>query len=133
MERLQKYRVLLVEDSPTWQEYVFAVVDNRYDIVTVPTLYEAIEQLTTRQDWDCIILDLRLPDSPERGEDVFATFRKILASGHSTGVPIFITPGDQMPDESGTLFRIVSKDNLGSPQRFRDEIEAVIQSRGTNG
>jgi CheY-like chemotaxis protein len=78
-------RILIVEDNPTDRELLREVLvgsDSDNEVEEVQTLQEALKQLQA-QDFDCILLDLQLPDST--GKD---TFDKIFS--YFPNIPIIV-------------------------------------------
>ncbi|HHF7344299.1 TPA: response regulator [Legionella feeleii] len=118
-------QVLIIEDNLICQKIYLAILGNSYRINLAGTAAEAL-QCVSKQAYDCIILDLGLPDKP--GIDVLSFIRNdalnkdtpiIIISAHmsddiqqtclQSGANAIYTK----PIDSG-LFRSVIENFLGS-------------------
>jgi signal transduction histidine kinase len=89
-----RLRVLVVEDNPTDALIVRGSLHNEatrtFEVVDVPTLAEALEQLE-RREIDVVLLDLGLPDS-----EGLATLR--TTRGRFPSIPLIVFTGQQDDD-----------------------------------
>ena len=116
----RRKRLLVVEDNPAEQLSIRALLGHDdIDVVTVATGTEALT-LVVEQSFDCVVLDLRLPDMS--GFEVLERFRDTPAVGD---LPIVVFTGkDLSPEEDArlhTLARSVVLKGVESPERLLDE------------
>jgi CheY-like chemotaxis protein len=116
----RKKRLLIVEDNPAEQLSIRELLG--YDdiaVVVAATGQEALAAVT-RDSFDCVVLDLRLPDMS--GFDVLERFRDTPAV---SDLPIVVFTGKELsPDEDArlhTLARSVVLKGVESPERLLDE------------
>jgi CheY-like chemotaxis protein len=113
-------RLLVVEDNPAERLSICELLGHDdIDIGTAGTGAEALDELRTA-DYDCAVLDLRLPDMS--GFEVLESIRddKKLAD-----LPVVVFTGKELsPDEDAklhTLARSVVVKGVESPERLLDE------------
>ncbi len=116
----RKKRLLVVEDNPAEQLSIRELLgDDDIDVVTAATGKEALE-LVTRESFDCVVLDLRLPDMS--GFEVLERFRDTAEIGD---LPIVVFTGKELsPEEDARLHmlaRSVVLKGVESPERLLDE------------
>ena len=63
MQHDKAKKILLIEDSATWRTLIAALFPD-WRLTIAPDFNTAIDCLQARDDFDCIITDLILPDSP---------------------------------------------------------------------
>jgi CheY-like chemotaxis protein len=117
--------LLLVEDDENLRASIQELIGNG-DVKTtmVGSGKEALEAIKT-QNYDCMVLDLGLPDMP--GTELL---EQIKQSPESRSLPVVIYTGRELPkDESDRLQRlaesIVIKD-VRSPERLLDETSLLL-------
>jgi CheY-like chemotaxis protein/signal transduction histidine kinase/HAMP domain-containing protein len=113
-------RLLVVEDNPAEQFSIEQLLGyDDIDVTTVATGEEAFSQLK-EQKYDCVVLDLRLPDMS--GFDVLERLRDTPSMGD---LPVIVFTGKQLtPEEDArlhTLARSVVVKGVESPERLLDE------------
>jgi len=126
LSRIKEYatprrkRLLIVEDNPAEQMSVRELLGHDdIDVSVVSTGAEALE-LVTREAFDCVVLDLRLPDMT--GFDILERMRDIPAI---TDLPVVVFTGKELSPEEDTrlhtLARSVVVKGVESPERLLDE------------
>jgi CheY-like chemotaxis protein len=126
LSRIKEYatphrkRLLIVEDNPAEQMSVRELLGHEdIDVSVVSTGTEALE-LVTREAFDCVVLDLRLPDMT--GFDILERMRDIPAV---TDLPVVVFTGKELSPEEDTrlhtLARSVVVKGVESPERLLDE------------
>ncbi len=121
-------RILVVEDDPVHQKQIESLMQGKnVDIQLARTGQEAIEHITA-SEFQCIILDLMLPDM--NGFDVL---RKLTESDNPKELPpvIVYTAKDLSKEEMNHLLRyarkVVPKTHKGA-QRLVDEVSLFLHS-----
>ena len=126
LSRIKEYaaprrkRLLVVEDNPAEQLSIKELLGyDDIDVTVVATGAEAIDAVTD-QTFDCVVLDLRLPDIS--GFDVLERFRDTPAVGD---LPVIVFTGKELsPEEDArlhSLARSVVVKGVESPERLLDE------------
>jgi CheY-like chemotaxis protein len=113
-------RLLIVEDNPAEQLSIRELLGyNDIDIAVVNNGEEALSTLET-QTFDCMVLDLRLPDMSG-----FEVLERIHGSPALNELPVVVFTGKELsPDEDArlrTLARSVVVKDVESPERLLDE------------
>jgi HAMP domain-containing protein/CheY-like chemotaxis protein/signal transduction histidine kinase len=116
----RKRRLLVVEDNAAERMSITALLgEDDVAITTASTGAEALAHLTT-DDFDCAVLDLRLPDMS--GFDVL---ERIKEHESLADLPVVVFTGKELsPDEDArlrTLARSVVVKGVESPERLLDE------------
>jgi len=116
----RRKRLLVVEDDPGEQLSIQALLGyDDIDIQVAATGAEALEVVTQRP-FDCVVLDLRLPDMS--GFDVLERFRDVPSLNN---LPVVVFTGkDLSPEEDARLHmlaRSVVVKGVESPERLLDE------------
>jgi CheY-like chemotaxis protein len=116
----RRKRLLVVEDNPAEQFTVHQLLaHDDVDLTTVATGSEAL-QLMGGQQFDCVVLDLRLPDMS--GFDVLDSVRD---NPSLSDLPVVVFTGKELsPEEDArlrTLARSVVVKGVESPERLLDE------------
>jgi HAMP domain-containing protein/CheY-like chemotaxis protein/signal transduction histidine kinase len=116
----RKKRLLVVEDNPAEQLSIRELLGyDDIEVATAATGNQALE-LVTRESFDCVVLDLRLPDMS--GFEVLERFRDTPELGD---LPIVVFTGKELsPDEDARLHmlaRSVVLKGVESPERLLDE------------
>ena len=120
-------RVLVVEDDPALRQSIHALLKSEtVEIVEAGTIAEALEQIN-RATFDCIVMDLALPDGS--GYDLLE--RVSTAQEHASPPVIVYTGRVLSPDEEQRLRRysksIIIK-GAKSPERLVDEVTLFLHS-----
>jgi CheY-like chemotaxis protein len=126
LSRIKEYaaprrkRLLVVEDNPAEQISIKELLGyDDIDVTVVATGADAIEAVND-QSFDCVVLDLRLPDIS--GFDVLERFRDIPAV---SDLPVIVFTGKELsPEEDArlhSLARSVVVKGVESPERLLDE------------
>jgi CheY-like chemotaxis protein len=113
-------RLLIVEDDPAEQTSIVQLLDHEdVDITVVGTGQDALSALR-RSSYDCVVLDLRLPDMS--GFDLLERLHTELGK---TDAPIVVFTGkDLSPEEDSairTFARSIVVKGVESPERLLDE------------
>jgi HAMP domain-containing protein/CheY-like chemotaxis protein/signal transduction histidine kinase len=116
----RRKRLLVVEDNLAEQLSIKELLGyDDIDVTVVATGAEAIEAVN-EQAFDCVVLDLRLPDIS--GFDVLERFRDTPSLGD---LPVIVFTGKELsPDEDArlhSLARSVVVKGVESPERLLDE------------
>ncbi|MGB6546226.1 MAG: HAMP domain-containing protein [Candidatus Acidiferrales bacterium] len=116
----RRKRLLVVEDDPAEQLSITELLGYKdIDVQVAATGAEALESVT-REAFDCVVLDLRLPDMS--GFDVLERFRETPAL---INLPVVVFTGkDLSPEEDARLHmlaRSVVVKGVESPERLLDE------------
>lgn len=119
-------RLLVVEDDPVFRRYVLAALREAHlvqvDAVTALSLSGALSALdaSTGHPFDCILLDLGLPDST--GLD---TVRKVLL--HAPTVPVVVLTGEEDGEISELALRAGAQDFLEKAQLEPNSLARAIR------
>jgi CheY-like chemotaxis protein/nitrogen-specific signal transduction histidine kinase len=116
----RRKRLLVVEDNPAEQLSIRELLGYEdIDVVTVGKGREALEAIRG-QNFDCVVLDLRLPDMS--GFDVLEQLGEIPTASE---LPVVVFTGKELsPEEDArlhTLARSVVVKGVESPERLLDE------------
>jgi CheY-like chemotaxis protein len=116
----RRKRLLIVEDNPAEQMSVRELLGyDDIDVSVVSTGADALD-VVTRETFDCVVLDLRLPDMT--GFDVLERMRDIPAVND---LPVVVFTGKELsPEEDARLHmlaRSVVVKGVESPERLLDE------------
>ncbi|MGO8796511.1 MAG: HAMP domain-containing protein, partial [Candidatus Sulfotelmatobacter sp.] len=116
----RRKRLLVVEDNPAEQMSIKALLGyDDIDVTVVATGAEAIE-VVQQQAFDCVVLDLRLPDIS--GFDVLESFRDTPTLAD---LPVIVFTGKELSSDEDarlhSLARSVVVKGVESPERLLDE------------
>ncbi len=116
----RRKRLLVVEDDPSEQLSITELLGyNDIDVQVAATGAEALDSVTN-ESFDCVVLDLRLPDMS--GFDVLERFRE---NPSLSNLPVVVFTGkDLSPEEDARLHmlaRSVVVKGVESPERLLDE------------
>ncbi len=117
--KARRRRLLVVEDDPGEQIAIRELIaHDDVEISAASSGQEALQALRT-QDWDCVVLDLRLPDMS--GFDVLER----LKQDQVADVPVVVFTGKELSaDEDARLLsmaRSIVVKGVESPERLLDE------------
>ncbi|HEY2072212.1 MAG TPA: response regulator, partial [Gaiellaceae bacterium] len=117
--------LLVVEDDDTQRDSIVDLVGADDVVITTASSYGEARELLADQDFDCMVLDLRLPDGSG-----FELLEQIDGDERLSTLPVIIYTGaDLTPDEDEQLRRyaeaIVVKD-ARSPERLLDETSLFL-------
>jgi HAMP domain-containing protein/CheY-like chemotaxis protein/signal transduction histidine kinase len=126
LDRIKEYstprrkRLLVVEDNPAEQLSIRELLGyDDIDVTTVATGEDAVEAVS-KEKFDCVVLDLRLPDIS--GFEVLERFRDTPQLGD---LPVVVFTGKELsPEEDArlhSLARSVVVKGVESPERLLDE------------
>ncbi len=126
LSRIKQYaaprrkRLLIVEDNPAEQLSIRELLGyDDIDVIVAATGADAL-QLVEREPFDCVVLDLRLPDMT--GFDILERLRDIP---NVSDLPVVVFTGKELsPEEDArlhTLARSVVVKGVESPERLLDE------------
>ncbi|MFL6428890.1 MAG: response regulator [Acidobacteriaceae bacterium] len=118
--RPRRKRLLVVEDEPAQQLSIRALLDyNDIDVDVVSTGGDALAAVEN-QSYDCVVLDLRLPDMTG-----FELLEQLSQSDSGNELPVVVFTGkDLSPEEDARLHmlaRSVIVKDVESPERLLDE------------
>ena len=118
-------RVLIVEDDPVQREAVGKLLSSgEVETVGVGTAAECLEQLK-RQTFDCMVLDLSLPDASG-----FSLLETLSQDGDHAFPPVIVYTGhDLSADDEQRLRRYSSSiiiKGAKSPERLLDEVSLFL-------
>jgi HAMP domain-containing protein/CheY-like chemotaxis protein/signal transduction histidine kinase len=116
----RRKRLLIVEDNPAEQFTITELLGSEdIDISVVDTGQEALTRVE-EEKFDCVVLDLRLPDMSG-----FEVLERIQQSPTLVELPVVVFTGKELaPDEDArlrTLARSVVVKDVESPERLLDE------------
>jgi CheY-like chemotaxis protein/signal transduction histidine kinase/HAMP domain-containing protein len=116
----RRKRLLIVEDNPAEQMSIRELLGHDdIDVTVVSTGAEALD-VVTRETFDCVVLDLRLPDMT--GFDILERMRDVP---EISDLPVVVFTGKELsPEEDArlhTLARSVVVKGVESPERLLDE------------
>ncbi|HLW82518.1 MAG TPA: HAMP domain-containing protein [Candidatus Acidoferrales bacterium] len=126
LDRIKEYslqrrkRLLVVEDNPAEQLSIQELLGyDDIDVTVVSSGSEALDSVK-EQSFDCVVLDLRLPDMS--GFDVLESFR---GNSSLSELPVVVFTGKELSPEEDmrlhTLARSVVVKGVESPERLLDE------------
>ncbi len=127
----RRKRLLVIEDDPGEQLSIQELLGyDDIDVQVAATGSEALE-VVTQQSFDCVVLDLRLPDMS--GFDILERFREVPSL---TNLPVVVFTGkDLSPEEDARLHmlaRSVVVKGVESPERLLDETALFLHRVVTN-
>ena len=116
----RRKRLLVVEDNPAEQLSIRELLGyNDIDVTVVSSGQEALE-VVSEQSFDCVVLDLRLPDIS--GFDVLERFRDNPSLGD---VPVVVFTGKELSPEEDARLHVLARSvvvkGVESPERLLDE------------
>ncbi len=116
----RRKRLLIVEDNPAEQLSIRELLGYEdIDVTVADTGADALERVS-KESFDCVVLDLRLPDMT--GFDILERMRDIPAA---IDLPVVVFTGKELsPEEDArlhTLARSVVVKGVESPERLLDE------------
>ena len=116
----RRKRLLVVEDDPAEQLSIRELLDHEDIDVTVISTGEQALQAVEQTNFDCVVLDLRLPDMSG-----FEVLGKLAESPSLRELPVVVFTGKELTAEEDarlrTLARSVVVKGVESPERLLDE------------
>jgi HAMP domain-containing protein/CheY-like chemotaxis protein/signal transduction histidine kinase len=116
----RRKRLLVVEDNPAEQLSIQELLGYEDIDVTVVSSGEEAVNAVSEETFDCIVLDLRLPDIS--GFDVLERFRDMPALGD---VPVVVFTGKELSPEEDARLHVLARSvvvkGVESPERLLDE------------
>ncbi len=126
LDRIKEYssprrkRLLVVEDNPAEQLSIKELLGYEDIDVTVVSSGEEAIKIVSHQTFDCIVLDLRLPDMS--GFEVLERFRDTPDLGD---VPVVVFTGKELSPEEDARLHVLARSvvvkGVESPERLLDE------------
>ncbi len=116
----RRKRLLIVEDNPAEQLSIRELLGHDdIDVSTVTTGAEALSTIEL-QSFDCVVLDLRLPDMS--GFDVLERLREMP---HLSDLPVVVFTGKELSPEEDARLHVLARSvvvkGVESPERLLDE------------
>ena len=116
----RRKRLLVVEDNPAEQLSVKELLtDDDIDVTVVTTGAEALAAADS-QSFDCMVLDLRLPDMTG-----FEVLERLRDSVSLTDLPVVVFTGKELSPEEDARLRVLARSvvvkGVESPERLLDE------------
>jgi len=113
-------RLLVVEDNDIERDSIVALLDHEdIELKAVATGAEALAELNDKS-YDCVVLDLRLPDMTG-----FELLEKIQAVPELATLPIVVFTGKELTLDEETKLKLMAKSivlkDVQSPERLLDE------------
>lgn len=115
--------VLVIEDDATVRTLVKAILEHKGNVVSVAGTATDGEKLALENEFDIIILDLRLPDG--NGYDVCA---KIRESNKNT--PVLVLSAEHETDVKVKVLNVGADDYLTKPfnsEEFMARVDAILR------
>jgi len=109
MGQERRPRLLVVDDDPSLLKLAHAIFDDRYDVTTASSGWEA-EAAASVNGFSLILLDMKLPDMP--GTEVI---RQMRADPSTSRTPIIIMTGAQEPSAELDSLRLGVEDFVRKP------------------
>lgn len=123
-------QILVVEDDPTVRTLVKAVLEHRGNIVSVAETAKKGEGMARENDYDMVILDLRLPDG--NGYDICSSLR-----ANEISTPVLFLSAEHETDVKIKCLKVGADDYLTKPfnsDELLARIEAIVRrSNNTRG
>jgi len=121
----RRKRLLVVEDDPSEQFSIRELLgSDDIDLEVAATGSEALD-VVRKQTFDCMVLDLRLPDMSG-----FEVLEKLSTQGASADLPVVVFTGRELSLEEDTrlheLARSVVVKDVESPERLLDETSLFL-------
>ncbi len=120
-------RLLVVDDDETQRDAIVELVggDGDVEIVAVGSSEEALAALDSESEFDCMVLDLKLPKMTG-----FDLLERVKTTGSSRGLPVIVYTGKELTRREETKLKryaetIVVKD-ARSPERLLDETSLFL-------
>jgi CheY-like chemotaxis protein len=116
----RRKRLLVVEDNPTEQFTIRELLGyDDIDVTLVSTGQEALDTVS-KESFDCVVLDLRLPDMSG-----FEVLERLRDTPSLNDLPVVVFTGRELSSEEDahlhTLARSVVVKGVESPERLLDE------------
>jgi CheY-like chemotaxis protein len=121
----RRRRLLIVEDNPAERLGITELLGyDDIEMVTAETGTEALEQMRTGS-FDCVVLDLRLPDMTG-----FEVLEELRADPSLADIPVVVFTGRELSAEEDaqlhTMARSIVVKGVESPERLLDETSLFL-------
>lgn len=129
MEKLEGLKILVVEDDPTVRLLVKKALENNGGIISEADNAKNGEEKALKNDFDMIILDLRLPDGT--GYDVCVNLRD-----QDVTTPILVLSAEQETNMKVKVLKVGADDYLTKPfsvEELLARIEAILRRSTAQG
>lgn len=120
---MKAMQILVVEDDPTVRTLVKAVLEHRGNVVSVAETAQEGEGMAMENEYDMIILDLRLPDG--NGFDICSSIRS-----NEITTPVLFLSAEQETDIKIKCLKVGADDYLTKPfnsDELLARIEAIVR------
>jgi HAMP domain-containing protein/CheY-like chemotaxis protein/signal transduction histidine kinase len=116
----RRKRLLIVEDNPAEQLSIRALLEHDdIDVAVAATGAEALGKIEAKR-FDCVVLDLRLPDMS--GFDIL---EQLSSSSFAADLPVVVFTGKELSHEEDAKLRMLARSvvvkGVESPERLLDE------------
>lgn len=129
MEKLEGLKILVVEDDPTVRLLVKKALENNGGIISEADSAKNGENKAIKNDYDMIILDLRLPDGT--GYDVCVNLRD-----NDVTTPILVLSAEQETNMKVKVLKVGADDYLTKPfsvEELLARMEAILRRSKVQG
>lgn len=129
MEKLEGLKILVVEDDPTVRLLVKKALENNGGIISEADSAKNGESKAIKNNYDMIILDLRLPDGT--GYDVCGNLRD-----NDVTTPILVLSAEQETNMKVKVLKVGADDYLTKPfsvEELLARIEAILRRSTVQG
>lgn len=129
MEKLEGLKILVVEDDPTVRLLVRKALENNGGIISEADSAKNGESKALKNDFDMIVLDLRLPDGT--GYDVCVNLRE-----KNITTPVLVLSAEQETNMKVRVLNVGADDYLTKPfsvEELLARIEAILRRSSAQG
>ena len=129
MEKLEGLKILVVEDDPTVRLLVKKALENNGGSISEADSVKTGEDKALNNEYDMIILDLRLPDG--NGYDVCVNLRD-----NDVTTPILVLSAEQETNMKVQILQVGADDYLTKPfsvDELLARIEAILRRSNSHG
>ena len=129
MEKLEGLKILVVEDDPTVRLLVRKALENHGGIISEADSAKIGEKKAKENEYDMIVLDLRLPDGT--GYDVCVNLRD-----HEITTPVLVLSAEQETNMKVKVLNVGADDYLTKPfsvEELLARIEAILRRSTVQG
>lgn len=129
MEKLEGLKFLVIEDDPTVRLLVKKALENKGGEIVEASTAERGQEEAKKNDFDMIVLDLRLPDGD--GYDICVSLRD-----NNIATPILVLSAEQETDMKVKVLNVGADDYLTKPfsvEELLARIEAIHRRTNLKG